>query len=159
MYLVHYILIHGLPLHECLMVYLKAGGRGPGINSSQSKNVGEILLSMQLADCSLQIWETYLIKRDFLVDKNISFLAWKQLHCLEILTSSFKVEKRLLIEYFSNEVLKQPRILNFTSVIDIVGGDYQCFVYTGSGCSYVLMQNYTCKIGMVNITTVKTLDN
>ena len=50
MYLVHYILVHGLPLHECLMVYLKAGGRGPGINSSQSKNVGEILLSMQLAE-------------------------------------------------------------------------------------------------------------
>lgn len=46
--------------------------------------------------------------------------------------------KNLLEEYSCYKVLKQLKILNSKLVIDIGGGDNQCFVYTGSGCSHVL---------------------
>lgn len=48
----------------------------------------------------------------------------------------------MLNENLIYKVLKLSRIFNFSSVIDIVGGDNQCFIYTGSGCDHVLRGAY-----------------
>ena len=50
---IHRLVIHIIIIYSMLNKISKIKGRGPGINSSQSKNVGKIQLSMQLSHLSI----------------------------------------------------------------------------------------------------------
>ena len=85
----------------CILVYMgvvwtankqKLKGRGPGINSSQSKNVGKIQLSMQLSHLSI-IFEN--IINGFNDYNKFQFLACEQLTCLCIIYPAFVVIEKL----------------------------------------------------------------
>ena len=74
----------------CTSILFK--GRGPGINSSQSKNVGKIQLSMQLSHLSI-IFEN--IINGFNDYNKFQFLACEQLTCLCIIYPAFVVIEKL----------------------------------------------------------------